>query len=506
MTQRIWLSAAIGLALGSPLAAQPAQQAIAVPGPQAISAADKQTGAQADPDLTAEYGGVYAGPQSGMVRQIGLKVAAQSGIAGVEKDFSFKLLNSGVPNAFAIPGGYVYTTRGLLALMNSEAELAFVLGHETGHIAAHHTDRRQKVTQRSVLLGTIGQTLLGALLGNGALGQVGGQLGQAGIQRLVVGSVMSHSRQDEFEADDLGVIYARKAGYDATASADILSSLAAQTSLDARLTGQSRTTPSWAMSHPDPAARVSRSLLRARQTTAAGGIRGGEGFLLSLKGMIYGDDPAQGVIEGQTFRFPTGRFQFSAPTGYGMNNGADAVSITPTSGQSGQATFTGGRFDGNLDTLVTQGFAKLSGDPKATVSVTPQRTTINGLNAATATLGANADNQAVDATVVAIATSPTMAYTFTVVQPRGAGLGALAPLVQSFRRMTDAEAAAVRPRVIDVVTVGRGDTVATLAARMAFSDSREDRFRVLNGIPANVTTLAPGRKVKLVVWGAAAKL
>lgn len=505
MKHPIWLSAAAAMALAVPATAQQAAAPIAVPGPQAISAADKQTGAQADPDLTAEYGGVYGGSQSQLVRQVGLKVAAQSGIAGVERDFSFKLLNSGVPNAFAIPGGYVYTTRGLLALMNNEAELAFVLGHETGHIAAHHTDRRQKVTQRSVLLGTLGQTLLGAVLGNGAIGQIGGQLGQAGIQRLVVGNVMSHSRQDEFEADDLGVVYARKAGYDATASSDILASLAAQTSLDARLTGQSRTTPGWAMSHPDPAARVSRSLQRARAQTAAGGTRGGDAFLLSLNGMIYGDDPAQGVIEGQVFRFPADRFQFTAPVGYGMNNGAEAVTITPTTGQGGQASFTGGKFDGNLEPLIAKRFAALSGDANARVDVTPQRTTINGLAAATATLGANSGGQAVDATVVAIATTPTTAYTFTVVQPRGAGLGTLAPLVQSFRRMTPAEAAAVRPRVIQVVSVGRGDTVASLSARMAFSDAQQDRFRVLNAIPAGVTTLPAGRKVKLVVWGAAPK-
>ena len=505
MKHPTWLAAVAALALAAPAMAQSSGGTIAVPGPQSISAADKQTGAQADPDLTAEYGGPYAGPQAQLVKQIGLKVAQQSGIAGVERDFSFKLLNSGVPNAFAVPGGYVYTTRGLLALMNNEAELAFVLGHETGHIAARHTDRRQKVTQRSVLLGTLGQTLLGAVLGNGALGQIGGQLGQVGIQRLVVGNVMSHSRQDEFEADDLGVVYARKAGYDATASSDILASLAAQTSLDARLTGQSRTTPGWAMSHPDPAARVARSLQRARQQTASGGLRNGDAFLLALNGMIYGDDPAQGVIEGQVFRYPADRIQFTAPVGYGMNNGAEAVTITPTTGQGGQASFTGGRFDGNLDALVTKGFAALTGQANARVNVTPQRTTINGMTAATATLGASSGNQAVDATVVAIAASANTAYTFTVIAPRGGGLGNLASLVQSFRRMTAAEAAAVRPRVIQVVTVGKADTVSSLSARMAFDDAREDRFRVLNGIPAGVTTLPAGRRVKLVVWGAPGK-
>ena len=488
------------------IAAAPAQAQVAVPGPQAISASDRQTGAKADPGMSAEYGGAYAGPQSALVRQVGSKVARQSGISGAERDFSFKLLNSGVPNAFAIPGGYVYATRGLVALMNSEAELAFVLGHETGHIAAHHADSRQKVTQRNVLLGTLGQTLLGALLGNGAVGQVGSQLGQAGIQRLVVGNVMSHSRADEFQADDLGLVYAMKAGYDGTAGADILASLAAQTALDARLAGNTRTTPGWAMSHPDPAARVTRTRQRAQQLGARPASRNGDAFLLSLKGMIYGDDPEQGLIEGQEFRYPPGRLRFTAPAGYGMSNGSDAVTVSAAAGSraGGQARFTGGAYDGNLDGVVNRAFAALTNG--ATIpALATTRTSVNGMEARTATVGASANGQALDVTVVAIAASPTMAYAFSVLQPRGAGLGDLAPLVGSFRRLSDAEAAAVRPRVIDVVAVGKGDTVATLAAQMAFTDLKAERFLALNGLPAGTTSLNPGRKVKLVVWGTAGK-
>jgi len=482
-----------------------ARAQVALPGPQAISAADRQSGAKADPDLTAEYGGAYSGAQSGLVRQVGIKVARQSAIAEVERDFSFKLLNSGVPNAFAIPGGYVYTTRGLLALMNNEAELAFVLGHETGHIAAHHSDARQKVTQRNVLLGTLGQAVLGAVLGNGAIGQVGNQIGQAGIQRLVVGNVMSHSRADEFQADDLGIAYAMKAGYDATASADILGKLAMQTALDAKLAGNTRTTPGWAMSHPDPAARVSRSTQRAQQLGARGGLRNGDAFLLALKGMIYGDDPAQGLIEGQAFRYPPGRVQFAAPAGYGLSNGSDAVTVSAASGArvGGQARFAGGAYDGNLAGVVSRTFAGLTQNQQ--VAFTPVRSTVNGMEALSATVGVSSNGQAADLSVVAIAASPTTAYSFAVIQPRGAGLGDLAGLVQSFRRMGEAEVAAIRPRVIDVATVGRTDTVQTMAARMAFTDLAAERFLVLNGLPAGTTRLTPGSRVKLVVWGAARK-
>ncbi len=488
-----------GVALIALTAATPPPGAVALPGPQSISEADKATGAKADPEMSAEYGGAYAGPQSDQVRRVGISVARQSGIAGVDKDFKFTLLNSAVPNAFAIPGGYVYCTRALLALMNSEAELAFVLSHETGHIAAHHSEKRAKVAQRDTLLGALGQTLLGAVLGNGAVGKIGGQLGQAGIQRLVVGDVMHHSRAEEFEADDLGVAYMEKAGYDGTASSDILASLAAQSALDAKVTGKTRTVPSWAMSHPDPAARVARALQRARLLGQKSGLRGGDAFLWSLKGMLYGDDPQQGVIEGQTFKYPADKIQFTAPAGYGMANGSDAVTITATAGGAGQAKFTGGAYDGNLSGVISSALTSLGANGAAAPAAT--RTSVNGLEAMTVTVAASGTSgEALDVTVVALATSPKLAYSFAVIQPRGRSLGDLGPLVQSFRRMTAAEAAAVRPRVIDVVTVGSKDTVATLAARMAYPDLQAERFRVLNGIAATTTRLAPGRKVKLVVW------
>ena len=506
VNRRIGLALAMALAMALAASGMSSaafgQAAIAVPAPQSISETDKQTGAKADPQMTAEYGGAYAGPQAALVRRVGVKVAGQSGIAAVDRDFSFRLLNSAVPNAFAIPGGYVYATRGLLSLMNNEAELAFVLGHEAGHIAAHHADKRQKVTQRDVLLGTLGQTLLGAVLGNGTLGRVGGSLGQAGIQRLVVGNVMSHSRAEEFEADDLGVVYTRRAGYDASASADILGSLAAQTALDARISGQARTTPGWAMSHPDPAARVARSRQRAASLAASGGLRGGDAFLAALDGMLFGDDPAQGLIEGRTFSYPPGRVAFTAPLGYGMDNGAAAVTITPVAaGSSGQARFAGGKFDGDLDGLVSKTLGALTQNGAAP-RVATTATTVGGLEARQATVSAaGRDGGQLDVTAIAIRTAPDMAYAFTVIQPQGRGLGDLAPLVASFRRLSEAEAAAVRPRVLRVVSVARGDTVATLARRMAYDDLQTERFLVLNGLPAGTTSLPPGRKVKLVVWG-----
>lgn len=493
------------LGIAALMALTAAAPPVNLPGPQAISPDDHAIGAKAHPDMMSEYGGAYTGPQAAMVRRVGLRVAGQSGISNVERDFTFTLLNSPVENAFAIPGGYVYTTRALLALMNNEDELGFVLGHETGHIAARHSEKRQQVTQRSTLLGALGQAVLGSVLGGGAIGQIGSQIGQAGINRLVVGHVMAYSRGEEFEADDLGAVYMQKAGYNPAYASTMLSSLAAQTGLESRLAGNARTTPGWAMSHPNPEARVTRSLDRARQmgVGAPAGSRANEAFLLSLKGMIYDDDPEQGVIEGQTFTYPPDRLRFTVPAGYGMSNGSDAVTISAKGSQAtgqvqGQARFTGGAFKGDLNTVLQAGFKAIAKDGQVgEVKGTPG--IINGMQSLSATVRGSSGATTMDLTVVAVATATDRAYAFTVMQPAGRGLGDLASLVNGFRRITPAEAAAIRPRVVDVVRVGPGDTVAGMAARMAYDEGAAERFLVLNGLPAGTTQLSPGSLVKLVV-------
>ena len=110
-----------------------------LPSAQPITSGDRTTGAKAHPQILQEFGGVYESRQAAYVTKVGRRIALQSGLSNAEGDFTISLLNSSVNNAFAIPGGYVYVTRQLLALMNSEAELASVLGHEVGHVAARHS-------------------------------------------------------------------------------------------------------------------------------------------------------------------------------------------------------------------------------------------------------------------------------------------------------------------------------------------------------------------------------
>jgi predicted Zn-dependent protease len=463
--------------------------------PQSISSEDKATGAKAHPELLAEFGGLYAGSQADYVRRVGQKISVQSGLSNAQSDFTVSLLNSPVNNAFAIPGGYVYVTRQLLGLMNDEAELASVLGHETGHVAARHSQKRQRAATQNGLLGVLGQIGVGVLLGGNS--QIG-QLLSKGIGTGVQALTLKFSRSQEYEADDLGVSYLAKAGYDPMASSTMLASLAAQSALDARSRGQDgRSTPTWASTHPDPASRVTRAAQKAGATGVKGGARNRDAFLDALNGTMYDDDPKQGVIDGQVFRHPELRLMFTVPDGFAMSNGAQAVTI---SGSGGQAQFTGAAYNGDLRAYIASAFTALSGGKATLDSSAVQTTQVNGISAASATAQANTQSGQVDVTIFAYAFDATHAYHFVIIAPTGQGVGPFGSLTQSVRRMTAAEAAAVKPRKIQVVTVKSSDTVASLSSRMAYTSLQAERFLTLNALPAG-TALRTGQRVKIVIFG-----
>ncbi len=462
---------------------------------QSISAEDKATGAKAHPELVAEFGGLYAGSQADYVRRVGQKISVQSGLSNAQSDFTVSLLNSPVNNAFAIPGGYVYVTRQLMGLMNDEAELASVLGHETGHVAARHSQKRQRAATQNGLLGVLGQIGVGVLLGgNSQIGQMLSKGIATGTQALT----LKFSRSQEYEADDLGVSYLARAGYDPMASSTMLASLAAQSALDARSRGQEgRSTPTWASTHPDPASRVTRAAQRAVTTAVTKGVRNRDAFLDALNGAMYDDDPKQGVVDGQVFRHPELRLMFTVPDGFAMSNGAQAVTI---SGSGGQAQFTGAAYNGDLRAYIASAFTTLSGGKATLDASTVQTTQVNGISAASATALANTQSGQVDVTIYAYAFDATHAYHFVIIAPAGQGVGPFGSLTQSVRRMTAAEAAAVKPRKIQVLTVRSGDTIDSLSSRMAYASLKVERFLTLNALPAG-TALRPGQRVKIVVFG-----
>ncbi|HEX7820472.1 MAG TPA: M48 family metalloprotease [Sphingobium sp.] len=468
------------------------QQQRDIPTVSSISPQERQEGAKAHPQLLAEFGGLYAGPQAAYVTSVGRRIAVQSSLSGSQGDFTVSLLNSAVNNAFAIPGGYIYVTRQLTALMNSEAELAGVLGHEVGHVAAQHGKRRQDAAQRNSLLGALGQVLVGAVAGDSALGG----LLQKGIGTGSQLLTLRFSRTQEYEADDLGIRYLASAGYDPRALSDTLASLAAQNILDARVKGTQSSVPAWASTHPDPASRVQRALDNARATGSTATFRNADVFLTNIDCMLYGDDPREGIVEGNRFLHPAFRLKFAVPQGFATENGTQAVTI---SGSQGQAQFSGGSYGGDLPGYVGGVFRKLAGEGSfATPQV--QRTTVNGLPAAYATTRAQGSNGSmVDVTVFAYQFGPSTAYHFVTMTQAGAGIGPFAAMVQSMARMTEAEAAKVRVRRVRIVTVRPGDTVASLAARMAYDDYPADRFRVLNAL-STTASVRPGQRVKIVSY------
>ena len=453
---------------------------------RSISASDKATGAKAHPDLLKEYGGAYSGPQAAYVTTVGKKIAVQSGLSNSQGDFTVTLLNSPVNNAFAIPGGYVYVTRQLMALMNDEAELASVLGHEVGHVAARHANKRSTTST----IGGVLAGVLGAVTGSSALGQ----LASSGAQLVT----LRFSRQQEYQADDLGIEYLARAGYDPYAAADMLAALNAQTTLDGQIKGgdDNRSVPSWMSTHPNGADRVARAEKEAEGTGIAPDTRprNSAAFLAHLDGLLYDDDPAQGVIDGRSFRHPRLKIAFTAPQGYAMSNGATAVSI---SGTGGQAQFGGGPRGTGLDAYVDGVFRRIGG---AGAPGTLSRTKVNGMDAAFATTRATTGQRTVDVTVFAYDAGGDGMYHFVLLTPTGSGIGPFAPMVQGFTRLTSAQAAAIRPRRIDIVTVAAGDTIASLSARMGYADHKVERFLTINGLRADAP-LPAGRKVKLIVAG-----
>lgn len=268
----------IAASLASALLIAPVAPVHAQTAVRSISATDKAQGGQAHPQLLAEFGGAYRGPQAAFVERVGKRVAVQSGLSNAGSDFTVTLLDSPLENAFAIPGGYIYVTRQLLALMTSEAELASVMGHEVGHVAARHAaSRNTRATIGSLLARGVG-------LATGS--DIATRVAGAGAQLYT----LKYGRDQEYQADALGVRYIAAAGYSPYASADILAALDESTGLTAQASGTARSGPTWASTHPNGADRVRRAVQLAKATgTPAVAVAQDTAFLRMLDGLPYGD-------------------------------------------------------------------------------------------------------------------------------------------------------------------------------------------------------------------------
>lgn len=494
---KMWVGLLAATALAACAAGPADAQLKRIKTAQSISTQEKQQGQEAHPQLMQEFGGAYSGRQAAYVTRVGQNIAQQSGL-GNANEFTVTLLNSPVNNAFAIPGGYIYVTRQLMALMNDEAELAGVLGHEVGHVAAQHSKKRQSAATRNSILGVLGTVLGGAIGGGeGLLGGLGGLL-QNNAMRVAQLATLGFSRSQELQADQLGVQYLLTAGYDTGALSTMLASLANQTALDAQLAGSGGSNvPAWASTHPDPASRVRNAEQLASRAGGVGRNRNADVFLGQLNGITYGDDPAQGIVDGNEFVHPDMRLKFSVPAGYAMQNGTAAVTI---SGNGGQAQFSMGPYSGDMNSYIASVIRGVAGENANVGTPNIQRTTVNGLPASYTSIRANTQSGAVDLTVYAYEFAKDKAYHFVAITKAG-GAGVFNSMYGSLRQISAAEAGAVRSRKIEVVTVKSGDSIASLSGRMAYSQNQQQRFLVLNRLSAN-DRLTAGQKVKIVTYAA----
>ncbi|HSR55466.1 MAG TPA: M48 family metalloprotease [Alphaproteobacteria bacterium] len=440
-------------------------------------------GAQEHKKIVPAMGGAVENPElQTYVSSVGRLLARTSELPNLK--FTFTVLDTDMVNAFALPGGYIYITRGLLALANSEAELAGVLAHEIGHVTARHAAQRHT---RSIFAG-IGAAAVGILTGSGELAQAtAGGLGAY---------LKGYSREQEFEADKLGIRYLRRAGFDTGAMARFLASLRAHSRLTARLAGQSPDKvdeTSFTSTHPRTLDRVRRAAAEAGGTPPPNPILGRDIYLQKITGIIYGDSPDQGFVRGRDFRHPVMRFRFRVPQGFRIVNRPSQVIATGPN--DALMLFHGASRAGSRAPLdyLRNVWAKGVRLQQA------ERLTINGLAAATAAVRIRTQQGTLPLRTVAIRRGKNM-FQFLFLQP-GAGDDALLDLArrtaQTFEDVSEREAASWRPYRIRLQRVIPGDTVNHLARRMAVDRLKVEHFRVINALGPK-DRLESGRLVKII--------
>jgi len=440
-------------------------------------------GREQHPEIVQEFGGEYDDPElRAYVDSLGNLLAQTSELPQLE--WHFTVLDSPIVNAFALPGGYVYVTRGLLALADNEAELAGVLAHEIGHVTARHSAERygQSVLGSAAALG------VGVLLGSEAAAQATSSAAQL--------AVLSYSRDQEFEADTLGVRYLARTGHDPDGMATFLRRLLGHSRYEAELAGRPEAADAFdiTQTHPRTADRVERAIETAGGRTVANPIVARDLYLDKIDGIVYGDSPAQGYVRGQRFLHPELGFTFEVPEGFELANTPKRVVAQNPNGAA----------------ILFDSARKPSAAPMTRYLVdewardVPLRDVealdVNGLEAATGWTRLDTRQGEADFRLVAIRLEPDAIYRFLFVTPSKLSSSLGEPLrrtTYSFRRLSEQDADDLRPYRIEIYQVKSGDTPESLARRMPLGDRSLGQFQVLNGLRPGDPLIA-GQKVKIV--------
>jgi len=425
--------------------------------------------------ILAAYGGQYddaklEGRVSGIVNRL---VAASD-----RPDLAYKvtLLNSPAVNAFALPTGQLYVTRGLLALANDDAELASVLSHEMSHVILKHAALREEEARQV----SINSSVVNDVLSDPHEGALA--LARSKIK------FATFSRAQEFQADENGIGIAAHAGFDPFGASRFLTSMGRNADLRAGGNGTDVRSPDFFSSHPATPERVKAAQAAARQYAAPGteaaatGERDRNAYLQSLDGLVYGEDPVEGYVRGRRFLHPKLGFTFTAPEGFTLENTAQAV----------LGLKDGGNEALRLDAVHVPAEQSLtdylgSGWIENVDKSSIQELTLGGMPAATAT--AKGDQWVFRLYAIRF-NGEVYRFIFAAKTQSAESERAFHDSVATFRRLSLAEAQQAKPLRLKIVTVKPGDTVEKLASRMAMIDRQVERFRVLNG-------LSPGERLKV---------
>jgi predicted Zn-dependent protease len=428
--------------------------------------------------ILAGYGGAYQNPRlEALIGRMVEKLVASSERRDLH--YNITILNSPAVNAFALPTGHLYVTRGLLALANDEAELASVLSHEMAHVIARHAAMREDQARQAALVNRVVHDVLNDP-----------NMGALALAKSKI-ALATFSRAQELEADAIGVNIASRAGFDPYGATRFLTDMGRNAALKPMGSSSGDGGRSdFLSSHPSTPDRVRNAIAVARQHSApGGGIRDKTDYLAAVEGLAFGEDPGEGFVRGRLFLHPKLNIAFTAPEGFTLDNTAQAVLGVKAGGsQAMRFDVVRAPLEQGLKDYLTSGWIEHV-DMRSL-----QDLTIGGMPAASAV--AKGDH-----------------WTFTLYAVRYGGDiyrfvfasrhrtpetdAAFRAAATSLHRLTPKEVAMARPLHLRVVPVVAGDTVETMAARMA-TDRPLERFLVLNGL-TNGQALTPGDQVKIVV-------
>ncbi len=410
------------------------------------------------------------------IQDLGARLAAGSERPNLP--WTFKIVDDPTVNAFAVPGGHVYVTRGILASLNSEAELAGVVGHEIGHVTARHT-----VAEMSK------QQLIGLGLGIGSaasetVARYAGQVNQA-LQVLY----LKFSRDDESQADELGLRYMRRARFDPREMPGVFTMLQRVS----QASGAGRV-PEWQQTHPDPEhrfERISADVAAIPPQEFAGTTVDRDAYVQRLQGLVYGNDPRQGYFVGTRFVHPTLRFQVTFPEGWTTQNGTQAV-VAVSAAQDALVELS--QATEATPDAATQAFLTQQGITAGAAG----RASLGGLPAVTAPFSAATQNGTMRGTVAFVQLGNAV-FRLVAYAPEAswaANQAAAERALASFQPVTDPALLNVQPQRLDIVRLDRAASIADLARRRA-SPVSAATLALINDVSAD-STLPAGRLVKWV--------